>query len=306
MTDTDINPSNPIEEKLSAGKILAAARRRQNLSLGDAAQHLKLGIKQLEALEADDYDKLPGRTFVRGFIRNYAKLLQIDAEPLLDSCPIEAPQQLRTVETTIGEIPSPYASNKIWIKYSIAAIVILICLGSAALLLMRHESKPTKKPIATITQPKSPAVNTVPMITDKPQLPPTISESIAEKAPTVKNEVTTNVTPESITVEPISLPSVSLNAKKEENNLSQSNISSNDPGILQFFFNEEAWVEVTDASNKVIFYQLNPAGVRRIVRGQPPLQVVVGNAANVTMTYNNKPINLTPHIKVEVARLTLP
>lgn len=297
MSDTEINPLKPDENKLSAGNALATARRRQNLSLMDAAQHLKLGVKQLEALEADDYAKLPGRTFVRGFIRNYAKLLQIDPEPLLDTCPIEPPQQLRTVETSIGEIPSPHINNKIWIKYSIVTLVILTLVIGVGIFLMRHEYKPSKKPVA-ISSPRTPATSHVPIVIDKPQLSVTAPESI--KAP-LANEIPNSTKQQPISIEPIFLPSSIPAADNDQD----ESAATDNRGTLQFFFNEEAWVEITDASNKVIFYQLNPAGAKRIIKGQPPLQVVVGNAAHVTMTYNNKPINLTPYIKVEVARLTL-
>ena len=58
-------------------------RRNQGLSLGDIARQLKLSVRQIEALERDDYASFSGPVFVRGFLRNYAKLLHLDPEPLL-------------------------------------------------------------------------------------------------------------------------------------------------------------------------------------------------------------------------------
>ena len=60
-----------------------------------------------------------------------------------------------------------------------------------------------------------------------------------------------------------------------------------------------------DKNGKVIFYQLNPKGSQQLVRGTPPFSLVVGNAAHVKLSYNEKPVDLAPHIKVDVARLTL-
>jgi cytoskeleton protein RodZ len=69
------------------GAALSAARRTQGLSLGDIARQLKLSVRQIEALERDDYSAFSGMVFVRGFLRNYAKLLQMDAEALLAQIP---------------------------------------------------------------------------------------------------------------------------------------------------------------------------------------------------------------------------
>ena len=53
------------------------------MNIEDVARQLRLSVRQVTALEEDDYDKLAGGTFLRGFVRNYAKLLQMDAAPLL-------------------------------------------------------------------------------------------------------------------------------------------------------------------------------------------------------------------------------
>src|SRR3977135_4712369 len=66
-----------------AGAALLMERRRQGLSLGDISRQLKLSVRQVEALERDDYSGYKGPVFIHGFIRNYAKLLGLDPEPLI-------------------------------------------------------------------------------------------------------------------------------------------------------------------------------------------------------------------------------
>jgi len=73
----------PEVEAPMPGAIFLEERQRQGLSLTDVARQLKLFPRQVDALERDDYAALPGPVFVRGFTRNYARLLGIDAEPLL-------------------------------------------------------------------------------------------------------------------------------------------------------------------------------------------------------------------------------
>ena len=70
-------------------------------------------------------------------------------------------------------------------------------------------------------------------------------------------------------------------------------------------FEGESWVEVRDASGTTIYSRLNAAGTERLIRGTPPLSLVVGNASSVTVIYHDKPIDLLPHTHVDVARITL-
>src|SRR3982750_2873759 len=74
------------------GNVLATARHALDLSVSDVARHLKLSPAQVEALEAGAYERLPGPVFVRGFLRNYAKLLGIDPQPLLRSIDSQSAQ----------------------------------------------------------------------------------------------------------------------------------------------------------------------------------------------------------------------
>jgi cytoskeletal protein RodZ len=78
----------------TAGAMLGAGRRAANMSVTEAATQLRRGANQVEALEADDYARLPGATFVRGLIRNYAKLVNIDAEPVIKAYESAVPREV--------------------------------------------------------------------------------------------------------------------------------------------------------------------------------------------------------------------
>ncbi|MGQ0548010.1 MAG: helix-turn-helix domain-containing protein, partial [Betaproteobacteria bacterium] len=65
------------------GAELAQAREAQGLALADVAQQLKFAPRQLEALEQERFNALPGPTIARGMLRNYARLLKLDADALL-------------------------------------------------------------------------------------------------------------------------------------------------------------------------------------------------------------------------------
>jgi cytoskeleton protein RodZ len=99
-------------------------------------------------------------------------------------------------------------------------------------------------------------------------------------------------------------PALSENKSAEQVATAEKQIP---PGGHRIVFRTEgeAWLEVKDGSGRVLISSLSPAGTERTVRGQPPFEIVVGNASSVRMTYDGKPVDLRPHTKVEVARLTL-
>jgi cytoskeleton protein RodZ len=70
-------------------------------------------------------------------------------------------------------------------------------------------------------------------------------------------------------------------------------------------FDQPAWVQVRDSTGRTLHAGLNPAGGSVEVSGKPPFFLVVGNAANVRVTYKGKLVDLKPYIDVTVARLTL-
>jgi cytoskeleton protein RodZ len=90
------------------GQQLRLAREARGLSVLDVAQTLKLGSRQLEALESGDWGTLPGNTFVRGFVRNYARIVQIDPTPLmtlLDGVLVKPASNLAVNEQSLSQMP---------------------------------------------------------------------------------------------------------------------------------------------------------------------------------------------------------
>lgn len=96
----DLTTDEPsLSSKASPGMILAAARDELKWSVEDVAANLNLRVSVIEALERDDYGDLPGPTFVRGYIRAYARLLGIDESEVVDD------------ETIISSQPKPYSGQ---------------------------------------------------------------------------------------------------------------------------------------------------------------------------------------------------
>lgn len=273
------------QEKLSPGRMLAEARERAGLSVDEVARQLRLAPRQVEALESDDHAKLPGNTFVRGFLRNYAKLLQIDPEPLLagsQEMQAQTQDQLIVVPSSSVEfggkqrlLPFSDRPHKSWPKFAAAIIVAALFLSWGVFeLIQRQQQPPHSEPVKSVGE----TALSLPL--------PQPQEEI--KLPALPEPATKQETQPAQTPAPISEAAVDTGGQ-----------------LLSFVFDEDAWVEVKDKNGKIVFHQLNPKGSQQSVRGTPPFSLTVGNAAHVRLSYNGKPVDLAPHIKVDVARLIL-
>ena len=142
------------------GGALRAARESQGLSVHEIASRLRLGPKQIEAMEADNFAVLPEPTIVRGFIRNYAKQLKINAQPLLDAyvviVPSVAPHGV-VVKPTSGMKMSSHEKSKSG-SYALAALALLLGLG-VWLFYQHYIQKPSPtEPSASASSTVEPAV----------------------------------------------------------------------------------------------------------------------------------------------------
>ena len=130
-TEQSYQATNGASRHSKCGGALRAARESQALTVHEIASRLRLSPKQIEAIEADNFATLPEPTIVRGFIRNYAKQLKIDAQPLLDAymviVPTSVPYEM-AVKPTSGMRMSNQEKSKSG-RYALAAIALLLAVG---------------------------------------------------------------------------------------------------------------------------------------------------------------------------------
>ncbi|RPJ46737.1 MAG: helix-turn-helix domain-containing protein [Betaproteobacteria bacterium] len=260
-------------DRVRPGRALADARARRKLTVDEVAQQLKLSATQVDALEADAYDRLPGPVFVRGFVRNYARLLELDAEPLVAAIEVPATAgRPGAVAPYSKEIPFPEQRPKSWLPYALGLAVVI---GAVVVFEFFFSAPPSVVVSPVAPQPVPPPIQHVAPPAPVPaELPP------GEAA-----------TPATLVAEPVA---AEVPAQKP-------------PGMaaIRFVFETSSWVEVRDRENRILMSQLNAAGAAQQVQGRPPLQVVVGNAQGVRLIYNGQPFDMGPHIRADVARFTL-
>jgi cytoskeleton protein RodZ len=266
------------------GAELKRAREAAGLRIGDVAQRLKLLPRQIESLEGERFDRLPGPSIARGMVRNYARVLKIDPDPLVERM---APPAEKAPEPVLAPrdrqpMPSSSASRRSTMLYAGFSVVLLAAI--AAFAYQWQQKKGAPELVAHV---------------EPPPAPPVVEQKPAEKP------VETPVEQPAAIEKPPEVPAKAEPAAEPEPEAAP--VPAPRPGVhrLVLRVQEEAWLEVRDREGRNLVSSLNPAGTERAVRGQPPFEVVIGNAPHVTLTYDGKPVDLAPHTKGEVARFTL-
>jgi len=116
------------------GGELARAREARGLALADVAQQLKFAARQLEALEQERFDLLPGGTFARGMVRSYARLLKLDPEPLVSRIggTLDASNTGRLAERYREPVPFSDSARRSTLIYLGLSLLVLAAVGALA------------------------------------------------------------------------------------------------------------------------------------------------------------------------------
>jgi cytoskeleton protein RodZ len=292
--------------------LLSNERVKRGLSLQEVADRLKLSRKQLEAIENDEYDKLPGPAFARGFVRNYAKLLGLDVALLNASLDAHLPMPPVNppVADTAPAAPAPAASsrspavNPTLIKGALALLVLLLAAGVGYRLLTQGASTPATPPLAT------PAVESaLPQAALNPE--PASSAAPVSAAPSVDSKPA-ELKPEPAKLEALAVAPVKpaevkpAEAKPTSTDTSTAQAAVSDTGAGELVLNarEKAWVSVIDAKGKKLLYG-QISGEKRLGGGTPPYKLIIGNAPQVELNYKGQAVPLADKTKGSTAKLEL-
>ena len=267
------------------GQQLRAAREAQGLSLHDVADRLKLSLRQLEAIEAGDFSRLPGATFVRGFVRNYTRFLALDGAPLmalLDQ--VYPPQPVDRAEPPAqavagGRSPARFA----WLLLPLALL-------GAYQWWQSQPAAPAEGGLAPMLhQSASAAVASAPQasVASVPAAVPASQPVVAAPAP----------------VAPIASATVVAAAKPVAAAASAPQAAGSKQ--LRLVASGDSWVSVVDATGKRLVFGTLAAGTTRDVAGVPPFKLKIGNAPAMALSYEGAAVDLKDKTRGTTAKLEL-
>jgi cytoskeleton protein RodZ len=266
-------------EPTSFGARLAAAREKERLSVGDMAARLRLHVNQVRAIESENLAQLPEAAYVRGFVRSYARSLGLDPAPLIDDLNSKlAPASASVVDgiarardySPVRAATHERASRSLVLGLSLVALIALGALGWYATRQPRPAAAPAPAPSPAPVKPAVPAA--------------------AAEAPGTDRASAGSDGQPAAAIEPAPAPSQPMNEAGS---------------VLLLSFSGSSWVEVTDASGKVVVSQTAGAGEAIQPAGKLPFNVVIGDASRATVKVRGEAFDLEPVTRANIARFTV-
>ena len=279
MTDS----ADVADAAAGVGEELARGRAALGLSVADIARQLKFAARQIEAMEQERFEELPSGTFARGMVRSYARLLKLDAEALVGrmAARVAVPDNAEAVASARRPIPITDNARRSNLLYAASSVAILMVIAAVVFEWQRERSSAARLSFVPAAQ--------APHLT--PQAPHPTPQAPAE--------------PQRVaTASPVAMQPLNLDSHPSAEAAAPSPVAEGNRRIVMKF-DRPSWVEVRGRDGKTLLSRLNAAGTEQVVEGQPPFSLVIGNAQHVRMSYEDRQIDLAPHVKVEVARFTL-
>ena len=288
-----------------AGESVGAMLRKRRIALGlsqaDVANVVKLPARRIESMEQERWDELPDGPYLRGFLKNIARALHLDAATLIDRVD-ESLMRARNPDSILVAPGSthtmlPRRSGPAEGRYSGPALIFgALVFALIAALIAWSGTESFDRALATgkswvegrrarVAAPTSVGIGAAGAKT-----PETQSTSEAIELPRT-SATTTSPAPSS---DASSQPAAGSAAT-----------ASNGTAAMRFQFSEDAWVEVRGADGTILLSRLNTAGTEQSIEGEAPFTLVVGNAKAVMLNYRGRPVDLTPYTRDQVARFTL-
>ena len=266
------------------GEELQRARAALGFTIADVAQQLKFSQRQIDALEQGRYGELPTGTFARGMVRAYARLVRLDPEPLVQraAASVAVPDNAVAAASVRRPIPITDSARRTNLVYVALSVAMLAVIAGVVIEWQRERSGAARLSFV-------PAARQAPA----PKAPPQIASSaVSVAAVTVAPGGIASPEPAAASTTPEAAPGVPAPAAE---------------GVrrIHLKYARESWVEIRSRGDKLLTSRLNAGGTEQTVEGRPPFAVIIGNAQHVRLTYDDKPVDLAPYVKVEVARFTL-
>lgn len=331
-----VEQESPAErETESPGKLLTKSRQSQGLSVSDVARELRLKENIILSLEGDRYEELPGRTYSRGYLSSYAKLLGESPSRIIALFDSSSEQSSPNPPISKAEILSLKQAPPSAILWLIPLLIVIACAGFWAWYNKEnfgstldqaaaqqpnnqktisnegYSNRNAQTPSPALLPPATgqPAVpETQGTLGEEPSFPPANPEELRqETSPPIDGlaPINPNLKPGDKSVisaeEPIyvNTDSGDLTANAGLENPSTAEDSGVGPGTeFKFEFSKKCWAEVQDADGVRHLYDLYQAGTSKTIIAHPPLRVTLGDATGVTIYRNGRPFALPGDNKI--------
>ncbi|HGM5550548.1 TPA: RodZ domain-containing protein [Pseudomonas putida] len=339
------HPEVVAANRVNPGETLRQARESNGWSLAEVALKLNLTVTSLSNLEAGAFDKLPGHTFARGYIRAYAKLLGMDQTVLVQQFDQSTGTDSQGSNVhALGRIEEPVRVSHTILR--IVSLLLLVAVIGGGFVWWQDQTSQRSKDVTSLA-PEHVEVEGADGTTQIHPIDEPEDQAVAEgqaEAATALALPQSETTAESTGAEPVApaaapaapaattpaapvhtpAPVVATQATPAPNvpatpaptvtapvvaatpaPTAEAAVPAAGDGQVQLQFTADCWAQVTDGRGKVLFSGLKHKGDSVSVSGKPPLAVRLGVARAAQVSYNGQPVDIAPFTSGETARLKL-
>ena len=317
--------------RVNPGETLRQARENNGWTLAEVAMKLNLTASSLSNLEAGAFDKLPGHTFARGYIRAYAKLLGMDQTALVHEFDLYTGTDANGSSVhSLGRIEEPVRISHTILR--IVSLLLLIAVIGGGFIWWQDQTSMRTKDLIGLA-PEHVEVEGADGTTQIHPLDEPEDQAVAEAKVEAQSTVEAQTAEEQTQSSALALPLASAPAATASAPVAAVTSDPSAPaapvaptpaatpvapavalvesapvagaGKVAVQYNADCWTQVTDATGKVLFGGLKRKGENLEVSGKPPLSLRLGFARGAQVTYNGQAVDVAPFTSGETARLKL-
>ncbi len=322
--------------RINPGETLRKARESRGWTIAEVAGQLNLTSQRLSQIEQGAFDKLPGHTFARGYVRAYAKLLEVDQNRLvLEFDQFTGSDAAGSSVHSLSRIEEPVSYSQRVLR--MVSFVLLLALAGLSFFWWQEQAERRAEDLAAtslehvevdgadgttqihpLDEPEDQAVEAAQA--ESEVLPPLLDESatvaaestvstvestpaapaapatVAPPAPAPAPAVTEAVPPATTAPAAVAAPQATPATPVQ--------LAAGE-ALVSVTFIADCWTQLTDANGKVLFSALKRKGDSLALAGKAPLELRLGFARGAQVSLNGNPVDVAPFISGETARLKL-
>ena len=293
------------------GHLLRQAREEQGLSQKETARDLHLTSKVINAIEEDDFELIPSFVFARGYIRSYARHLGLDGQALVAEFDLAygVPNNSAKPMSAIRKGVQQSKPGDTWVK--LISIVFVVGLVAASIVWWQSQNGSQMLPqLSSGAEQELPSGTLVEGLdTDDANLDLLLLSTNESEVDAIVPEAESIIESEQaqvVVVEPVVDPVVEAVTEQVPKEVTDAVVLLPNQAQLVMVFDKDCWVEIKDANGKMVLSDLYSAGdtIEQVITA--PIEVLLGRSSGVaTMTFDGRTIDLKPHTRKDIARLTL-
>ncbi|MEL3919142.1 cytoskeleton protein RodZ [Aeromonas enteropelogenes] len=302
-------------QAVGPGQLLRNAREQLGWTREQVASRIHLRLTLIAAIESDTYDKHTSHTFIRGYLRTYAKLVGIPEETILaayDKLGLTPPDN---IDMQSFSRRSRQQANDSRLKV-VTWLVILVLIGLSVAWWWQSTARRSAgdEALAATEMSASTSVAATDSVPGTESLAPVTDATepaIDAAAPVAVSEATGTLAPEAAVL-PEENPSAAVSTQAES---STSDVAATDESAasepasapqLKMSFTADCWLDVKDANGKTLYSGLKKANDELVLEGAEPLKLIVGAPMAVKLEYKGQSFDMSRYNNGRTARFSLP